>query len=152
MSRNNVIAYRFAKEINAPLDYVFQWCTDFSEDDPKITGSSSKRIILEKMKNRAIYVSLTPTAGNSTGGRVYLVDLAPPKAWHMEAHGNGFDSVGEYRLTRISRERTRLAIAFKLRYYSLNVPTKEDRVKDSRSSWDKYVAALERDYANSIPT
>lgn len=146
-SRNsrNLIAFRLTREIAAPIKYVYNWCTDFSEDDPRITGSSSKRLILEKTRDRAIYASVS---GNSHG-RIYLVKLRPPDSWHMEAHGNGFDSTADYRLKRVAANRTRLAISFRQQYYSQYVPPREERVRDSNESWDKYVAALEADYRKS---
>ena len=32
---------RVSKTINAPLRYVYDWCTDYRETDPQITGSKS---------------------------------------------------------------------------------------------------------------
>jgi hypothetical protein len=36
------------KTFKAPLEYVFEWCTDLREDDGKMTGSKRKRTILVK--------------------------------------------------------------------------------------------------------
>jgi hypothetical protein len=43
---------RVSKTINAPLRYVYEWCTDFREDDPQITGSKSQRKVLEKTRKQ----------------------------------------------------------------------------------------------------
>lgn len=46
---------KVTKTINAPLRYVFNWCTDFREDDPALTNSKGSRKILEKTKKRVVY-------------------------------------------------------------------------------------------------
>jgi hypothetical protein len=50
------------------MRYVYDWCTDFSEDDPKITGSTSQRKVLEKTKKRVTYVQIYQGSGRWTEG------------------------------------------------------------------------------------
>ena len=47
--------YKLSETFNAPLDYVFKWCTDFREDDNKMIGSKTERKILEKSPERVIW-------------------------------------------------------------------------------------------------
>ncbi len=70
--------FTVSKNINAPLKFVYEWCTDFAEDDPKITGSKSQRIILEKTKNRAVYVVNYKGADGERKFNVNIVSLNPP--------------------------------------------------------------------------
>jgi hypothetical protein len=49
--------YHVSEIINAPLRFVFDWCTDFREDDNQITGSKTLRKIMQRTKRRAIYIS-----------------------------------------------------------------------------------------------
>jgi hypothetical protein len=42
--------------------------------------------------------------------------------------------------------KTKLDITFKVKYKIANAPTKEKDTKRTNEVWDKYVAALERDY------
>jgi hypothetical protein len=45
--------------------------------------------------------------------------------------------------------KTKLDITFKVKYKIANAPTKEKDTKQTNEVWDKYVAALERDYTRS---
>lgn len=138
------------KNIKAPKDYVYNWCTDFREDDPKITGSSSKRIILEKKQDRAVYCAVSKDKQGKVHGRAYVVKLRPPNSWFVKAYGNGFDTTGQYKLARNSDNSTRLSITFEQTYYNTDaMPTYHEKKLDSEKSWGKYVSALESDYHHS---
>lgn len=141
--------YGFSFKIHAPLEYVFNWCTDFREEDPRITGSTSKRLVLEKSQRHAIYVVLTDKRNNEgkTPGRIYLVKFEPPYSWHLEAHGKGFDTVGKYRLSSISSRMTRLRVDFKHTYYDTsNLPSNKEKESETKENWKKYIFSLERDF------
>lgn len=135
-----------SKIISAPLKFVYNWCTDFREDDNKITGSKTKRTILQKMKRRVIYIS-TYRRGGGTRSAVNIVTLRPPRAWHLDFAGQEGEEIGDYRLTSLGRRKTRLDMTFKERYKIREAPTREEDTEDINETWDKYVAALERDYA-----
>ncbi len=139
-------------KIHAPVEYVFDWCTDFREDDPKITGSASKRLVLEKSPSHAIYVALADERNNEgmTPGRIYLVKFEPPYSWHPEAHGKGFDTIGTYRLSRISDRMTWPRVNFKHAYYDASkLSSKKSKESESKKNWKKYVLSLERDFKSS---
>ena len=137
-----------SKVIKAPLKFVYNWCTDFREDDNKITGSKARRIIVQKTKQRVIYVSTYKSQGKTFSG-VNIVTLRPPNAWHLDFAGQEDDVIGEYKLRRIGPKKTRLTMTFKEKYKIANAPTKEEDTKGTNQFWDKYVAALEREYAHS---
>lgn len=137
--------YHVSKTINAPLRFVFEWCTDFREDDPKITGSKRKRKILQKTEHRVIYTTSYKSGGKRRTA-VNVVTLHPPKAWHLDFIGDEDDEVGEYRLTKIGSKRTKLDMTFKEHYKIRNSPTKAQDVKQTREIWGKYAAALEKDF------
>ena len=143
--------YKISKIIEAPLSYVYDWCTDFRESDTKITGSKNKRRILLKTKNRVVYVSQYIKNGQLRNA-VNVVTLYPNKAWHLDYHADEDDEVGEYRLAQVGPKRTRLNMTFKESYKIRNPPTKATDIKLTNEVWDKYVAALEDDYARSHRT
>ena len=138
--------FHVSKVINAPLKFVYNWCVDFREDDNKITGSKTKRIILQKTKQRVIYIFTYKRGGKTISG-VDIVTLRPPNAWHLDLAGQEDDEIGDYRLTRFGPRKTRLDMTFKEKYKIANAPTKEEDTKQTNEIWDKYIAALERDYA-----
>jgi hypothetical protein len=67
----------------------------------------------------------------------------------LDLVGQENDEIGDYHLTRLGSRKTRLDITFKVKYKIANAPTKEQDTKQTNEVWDKYIAALERDYARS---
>ncbi|MFI5421228.1 MAG: hypothetical protein ACHQ1H_09710 [Nitrososphaerales archaeon] len=140
--------YRVSKVIEAPLLFVYDWCTDYREDDGKLTGSRRKIRILEKTKSRAIYTSSRVENGKLIG-RVSIVSLKPPNAWHLETAGDPLEQyTGDYKLTKLSSNKTRLDMVFDTKYGPhAKVPTKEWWEEDSSKDWDKLIFALMKDYS-----
>ena len=138
---------RVSKTINAPLRYVYNWCTDFREDDPQITGSKSQRKILEKTKKRVIYAQVYEGADGKDKMAVDIITLKPPSSWHLDYFGEEDDETGEYRLKSLGKNKTRLDMVFREKWKNIaKVPSIEEQMRDTNEVWDKYVAALEKDY------
>lgn len=137
---------RVSKTINAPLRYVFQWCTDFRNDDPSITGSKSQRRVLEKTKKMAVYAQIYQGSDGSQKVAVNMVTLRPPNSWHLDYFGEEDDETGEYRLKDLGGGRTRLDMVFKEKWKIENPPSLEEQAKQTSEVWDKYVRALEKEY------
>ena len=62
-SKKKSQTYGLSKVIEAPLPFVYEWCTDFREDDADLTGSQSKTRILEKTKTRVIMTDSSMNKG-----------------------------------------------------------------------------------------
>jgi len=139
--------YRVMKTIKAPLKFVYNWCTDYREDDNELTGSKAQFKILQKTSRRVIYLRTLERDGKTMIG-VKMVTLRPPKAWYLDQVGDDEDAIGVYRLTRAEPEETRLDMKFTEKYKISGAPTKEQDRKETDQMWDKYVAALEKDYAS----
>ena len=92
-----------------------------------------------------IYTSIY-RSGGKTKSAVDVVTLYPPKAWHLDFIGDDDDEVGDYVLTKLG-QRTRLDMTFTEHYKTHNAPTKAQDLKQIHEIWDKYVVALENDYA-----
>jgi hypothetical protein len=137
--------YRVSKNIKAPIEFAYKWCTDYRESDPKITGLTSKRKILLKTKHRAIYTSDYKSAGKQKSA-VNVVTFYPPKAWHLDFTGDEDDETGDYALKRVGPRKCRLDMIFTEHYKVEHAPTKAQDIEHTHEVWDKYVAALERDY------
>ena len=138
-------SFHVCKTIRAPLRYVFNWCTDYRETDPQITGSKTKRKILVRNKHRVIYLASYKNRGK-TRTAVDVVTLYPPKGWHLDFVGDDDDEVGDYMLTSLGPRRTRLDMWFTEHYKMPGAPSKAQDVKVTREVWEKYAAALERDF------
>jgi len=139
-------ALHVSKVINVPSRFVYEWCTDYRESDPKLSGSKSKRRILLKTERRVIYLSTYKSGGKSKSA-VNVVTLYPPRAWHLDFVGDDDDEVGDYVLTKLGPRKTRLDMTFEEHYKTRQAPTKAQDLKQTNKVWDKYVAALENDYA-----
>src|SRR5208337_4078536 len=139
--------YRVTKTVNAPLKFVYEWCTDYREDDNQITGSKAQFRILQKTNRRVIYLR-THERDGKTMICVKMVTLRPPKAWYLDQVGEDEDVIGIYKITRMGPEKIRLDMTFTEKYKISDAPTKEEDRKNTDQMWDKYVAALEEDYAS----
>ncbi len=138
-------AYKCSKIIRAPLGFVYDWCTDFRNDDPAMTGSKSSRRILEKSKERVVYS--VDYKDQRKKGHVSVVTLKPPSAWHLDTAGNEKDTeVADYRLTKIGEEVTRLDILFRETFAAMRAPTRGQLSDHVSELWDKYIVYLEREY------
>jgi hypothetical protein len=137
--------FRVSKTINAPLRFVYRWCTDYRASDPKITGSKSKRRILLKTSHRAIYVS-TYLSDGEPRSVVNVVTLHPPRSWHLDGIGDEIDEKVDYVLTKLRLGKTRLDVTVTVHYKIREVPTKTQDAEELSGVWDKYVAALEKEY------
>ena len=139
--------YHVSKVCNAPLKFVYDWLTDYREDDNLITGSKKQFKILQKTKRRVIYLSTYEREGK-TMSAVKMVTLRPPKAWHLDQVGEEEDVIGSYKLTRVGPRKTKLDMTFTEKYKISDAPTKEEDRNHTDQMWDKFVAALEKDYGS----
>ena len=128
------------------MKFVFNWCTDFTEDDPKFTGSSSRRIILEKSKKRAVYATVYKAEDGTEKIGVNVVTLKAPNSWHLEYYGEDDNEIGDYKLVNLGKGKTKLNMVFKEMWKTPKIPTIEEQVSDSGRHWDQYIAALESEY------
>jgi hypothetical protein len=141
--------YKVSKTINAPLDFVYDWCTDYREDDLKMIGSKNKRNIHERTEERVIWTVEGMKLPSGTEP-VRVVWLRPPNAWHLETCGDG-NEVWDYKLAPLSKNRTRLDIAFtELSIDRAKLQSREDYVAETLDHWDRYAESLERDYRKSL--
>jgi len=138
-------SFHVLKVIRAPLRFVFDWCTDYRDTDTQITGSKAKRKILMKSKHRVIYVTSYRNRGKQRNA-VDIVTLFPPKGWHLDFVGDEDDESGDYVLASLGSRKTRLDMTFQEHYKIRNAPSKAADEKHTHEVWDKYVAALEKDY------
>ena len=141
-------SFRISKIIHAPLQFAYDWCTDYRESDPQTTGSKSKRKILMKTNHQVIWLASYRSSGKIRNA-VDVVALYPPKAWHLDFLGDEADQTGDYTLTSLAARKTRLDIRFKVHYKIRNPLSEAQDVKQLHEVWNKYVAALERDYGRS---
>ena len=138
--------FKVSKTINASLSYVYEWCTDFRDSDPQLTGSKSQRTIVERTKKRVIYAQIYNGMDGRKKVAVNIVTLKTPDTWHLDFFGEEDDETAEYRLRSIGKNRTRIDIVFREKWKVNSPPSLEEQIEGTNKVWDKYVAALEQDY------
>jgi len=148
ITKTNMISV--SKVINAPISFVYDWCTDYTPDDSKLTHSKTRRIILNKAPRQAIYLETFRRNGKSMCA-VNIVSLKPPMRWHLDYVGQEADEIGEYHLTRKGPTKTKLDMRFKVKYKIRDAPTKAEDTEQTSIVWDKYVRALEKDFTSKNP-
>jgi len=137
--------YKLSQTFKAPLDFTYQWCTDFREDDNKMIGSKTKRTFLERGKNRFVWVVNYKEDGEAKEG-IRAVWLRPPDEWYLDTCGDGRE-VGEYKLKPVGKNKTRLDMVFRVTYDSKDkIESKDDLQKNGRKHWTIYAGYLEKDY------
>jgi hypothetical protein len=90
---------------------------------------------------------LDPTGKEVEGIRV--VDLKPPNVWHLDAIGEDFLEIADYRLTGLGKNKTRLDMTMRLKYKTAPDQTKEEWEKGTSAQWDTYKAFLEKEYSEA---
>ncbi len=142
--------YKLSETFNAPLDYVFKWCTDFREDDNKLIGSKTERKILEKGPERVIW-RVRYKDGKDYAEGVRAVRLHPPSLWILDTCGDGRER-GEYKLKALGKSKTRLDMKFVVTYDSKDeVEDKNEWEADGVKHWKIYKNALEADFKAGRP-
>jgi len=142
--------YKLSETFNAPMEYVFAWCTDFREDDNKYTGSKTARKILEKTPQRVVW-RVAYKDGKDTLEGVRAVWLNSPKSWRLDTCGDGREA-GEYRLKSLGKNKTRLDMKFVVTYDSKkDVEDKDEWEADGVKHWKIYKKALEADFKAGRP-
>ncbi len=145
MKKAFVETYHVTKTFNAPLGFVYRWCTDYRSDDPSMLGSKKRRDIIERSKKHVVWRNVTKGKTKGYDG-VRVVWLKPPNAWHLDTCGDGRE-VGDYKLTRLGKAKTRLDMKFSETYYSArDVESRKSWMADATSHWNAYGRYLEMDY------
>jgi hypothetical protein len=149
MARAYSKTYHISKTFNAPLDFVYAWCTDFREDDSRMTGGKTRRHFLERTKDRIIWTVAYQDHGKKVEG-FRVVWLQPPDAWKLDTCGDGRER-GDYKLKARGKNKTMLDMTFKVSYDTKEeVEPRKTWEGDSMKSWDAYGRHLEKDYRASL--
>lgn len=134
-----------------PLEFAFQWCTDYTPQDAALEGESYQRKVVERSPRRVVFEDLEETGSGWVWGRT-VVTLRPPNRWHAEGVGSHRDMTADYVLTELPGGRTR----FELRWW--RTPTslgkripRAQREKETTQAWKRFAKAMEKDYRAAHP-
>ncbi len=139
--------YRVRVEFDAPLDFVYRWCTDYTPEDAKYEGESFQRRILRRSRREVIYENLDEVGRGWWWSR-YVVRLMPPRRWHADSIGSHRSVRLDYLLSRLPGDRTQLILTARRRptIAGPRNPSKAEWEREVGGSWQKLRRSLERDF------
>ena len=145
---------RVSKVINAPLRYVYEWCTDYRADDWRLQRGARvkpKFRVLRISPHRVVRVRLGPSGSHDPEIAVDVVRLHPPADWHTDQIDERDRMALDYHLVRLGRTKTRLELYVTERWVTPNYPTPLELRQRVSRTWDRLLAALEERYRSGAP-
>lgn len=129
-----------------PMKFAFEWCTDYTPQDAALEGESYTRKIVERSARRVIFEDLEEGESGWIWARD-VVDLKPPRRWHMESLGSHRDVTADYTLTDLPDGRTQLELVWWRRPHGpgKRIP-RAQREKETTGAWKRFAKAMEEDY------
>jgi hypothetical protein len=139
--------YEVRVEFDAPLEFVYRWCTDYTPSDARYEAGRFRRRILAKSAKQVVYEDLDDTPEGWYWTR-HVVRLSPPDGWHSDSVGNRREVRLDYRLERLEGDRTRLTLSARRRPAGIGGknPPKAEWERNVSGSWVKLRRALEREF------
>ncbi|MDG6905103.1 MAG: hypothetical protein JRN20_04880 [Nitrososphaerota archaeon] len=142
-----MVIFKHSRIFNVPLQFAYDWCTDFSSEDSKITGSKFPRILLEKTKKRVVYAGFKTGSDGKPKLAVRVVTLQPKTySWHLDYFAEEDLEVGDYNLVRLGPEKTKFTVTLNNKWKHGKGPSKGEFETSIKKTWDSFTPALERDY------
>ena len=107
--------------------------------------------MLGKSKDRVIYAYTTTTREGLLTGALSIVSLHPPNRWRLDHYSELEEEIGDYKLTRLGRIKTRLDITWKEKWKTKRFLSRTKYLKYANYEWDCFIAELEKDYKCRTP-
>jgi hypothetical protein len=140
--------WRFQQRFHAPPSFVYRWCTDFREDDDRITNDlyQYRAKILLREPDRTVRLVTTPGSDRNRNTDVEVITLVPPDRWKLTKYSFTDDETGRYRLRRLGPELTELEIVLRRRWKVRRRPNRERYRALFRRVWERYAERIEVAY------
>lgn len=144
-TKTTVRIYRFRKLIRAPLPFVFRWCTDYREDDSRITDSiyHYQARIAFREPGRIVRIISLPGRNRNRNTDVEIITLRPPNRWHLTKYSVTNDEAGDYWLTLRGPRLTLLEMRFRQKWKIGRLPDRKRYELLFNKVWDRYVDTIE---------
>jgi hypothetical protein len=145
---------RVSKEVNAPLRYVYDWCTDYRSDDWRLRrkgGIKPKYRVLRVSPRRVVRVRQAPNGSRDPDIAVDVVRLDPPADWHTDQIDETDRMALDYHLVKLGPKKTRLDLYVTERWVTRDFPTPSELRRRVSATWDRLLTVLEEDYRSRAP-
>jgi hypothetical protein len=140
-------SYEVRAVFQAPLDFVYRWCTDFTPHDARYEAEEYTRRILSRSAREVVYEDLESSKQGWFWSH-HVVRLMPPNRWHSDSVGSHRAVSLDYRLSRLPGDRTELILRARRRPYGVGGknPPKSGWEGPVAQSWKNFGRSIERDY------
>lgn len=142
---------RVSKIVDAPSTYVYNWFTDYRDDDGQFSSRRPGYRTMRLSRDRVLRIRSTPGKGRALAIAVDVVRLLPPTRWHVDQIDETDLATVDYRVVRLGRRRSRVELAIVERWMTPEHPSREEYLRNTNSYWDRLVAALEDSYRRGHP-
>ena len=142
---------RLSKIVDAPIRYVYDWCTDFRSDDGKLARYKTRHRVIRVSPQRLVRVRVASNGAKNPAMAVELVRLSPPNAWHKDTIDEEDLDAIDYKLTALSPNKTRVSLVIVERWIVPKFPKKADWLRSASKYWDDLVLAIEERYRSGQP-
>jgi hypothetical protein len=131
----------------APLDFVYRWCTDFTSQDAQHEDDEYERKIIRRTSREVVYEDLYDSKDGWFWSH-HQVRLQPPNRWHSDTVGSHRAMSLDYNLSKLPRGRTQLTLTARRRPYGVGGrnPARSQWEAPVAKSWRNFGRALEKDY------
>jgi hypothetical protein len=143
--------YEFGLEFDAPLEFVFRWCTDYAPEDGRLEGEEYERRIVRRARREVVYEDLSDTKDGWRWAR-HVVHLFPPDHWHSDSVGSHRAVSLDYELSPLPGNRTRMIMKARRRPTGIGGknPSRAEWEREAENGWKHFARALERDYRKAM--
>jgi hypothetical protein len=145
---------RVSKVVNAPLRYVYDWCTDYRIDDYRLRrkGSSKLRFrVVRVSPHRVVRIRLNPKGTSDPDIAVDVIRLDPPSDWHTDQIDETDRMAIDYQLVKLGPKTTRLRLLVTERWVTREFPTPTELRARVSATWDRFATAIEERYRSGAP-
>ena len=139
--------YEVRATFEAPIGFVYRWCTDYTPQDSGFSGEGYVRRIVRRSARQIVLEDLYDT-GHAWIWLRRVVRLLPPARWHADSVGSDRAISVDYRLSPLPGNRTQLTIRARRRPYGIGTknPAKPTWERSVAANWANFGRVLERDY------
>jgi len=145
---------RVSKVINAPLGYVYDWCTDYRPDDWRLQRKRRGGLTFQVYRispHRVVRIRVVPRGSPEPDIAVDVVRLDPPADWHTDQIDERDRMALDYHLVRLGPRKTRLELLVTERWVTPEFPTRRELRQQVSDTWDRLSTALEERYRSGAP-
>jgi len=144
---------RVSKIIDAPLRYVYGWCTDYRSDDWILSQRRPhpRFRVVKLSPRRLLRIRLTPTPSKDPDVAVDLIRLSPPDAWHTDQIDEEDRESVDYQLTALGKTRTRIDLLVTERWVVPGHLSRPETLRRVQGAWDRYAAQVETRFRSGKP-